>query len=131
MELNTQKVTTFLTFSGEAEEAMNFYADVFDESRVVSLIRQANGKVLHATFTVKNHLFMCIDSPIKHEWTFTPGVSLFVNCDSGEEIERVFEKLSDGGQVRMPLSDSPFSEKFGWVDDRYGVSWQLNLAKTN
>ena len=58
----------------------------------------------------------------------TPAISLFVTCDSEEEIDRVFEKLSQDGIVLMPLAASPMSAKFGWVQDKYGVSWQLNLA---
>jgi predicted 3-demethylubiquinone-9 3-methyltransferase (glyoxalase superfamily) len=56
-------------------------------------------------------------------------MSLFVTCDTAEEIDRLFEKLSQGGKVLMPLAPSPVSEKFGWVEDKYGVSWQLHLPK--
>jgi predicted 3-demethylubiquinone-9 3-methyltransferase (glyoxalase superfamily) len=66
---------------------------------------------------------------VEHDFTFTPSISLFVTCDTEEEIDRLFEKLSQDGSVLMPLSDYPFSEKFAWVEDKYGVSWQLNLAK--
>lgn len=71
---------------------------------------------------------MCIDSSIKHEFTFTPAISLYVTCDTEEEIDEAFEKLSEDGGVLMPLAAYPFSEKFGWVADKYGVTWQLNLA---
>ena len=59
-----------------------------------------------------------------------PAISLFVTCDTEEEINRVFEQLSQDGKVLMPLAAYPFSERFGWVEDKYGVSWQLNLAKS-
>lgn len=72
---------------------------------------------------------MCIDSAVKHAFTFTPAMSLFVTCDSEAEINGVFEQLSQDGKVLMSLAPSPVSEKFGWVEDKYGVSWQLNLAK--
>jgi len=62
---------------------------------------------------------------IKHEFTFTPSMSLFVACETEAEIEDLFEKLSQGGKVLMPLESYPFSPKFGWVNDRFGVSWQL------
>ncbi len=71
---------------------------------------------------------MCIDSYVKHGFTFTPAISLYVNCKSEEEINDLFAELSKGGQVLMPLDRYPFSDKFGWVADRFGVSWQLNLA---
>lgn len=60
---------------------------------------------------------------------FTPAISLFVECDTEQEIEQLFHKLSEGGAVLMPLSSTPISKSFGWVSDRYGVSWQLNLRK--
>lgn len=130
-----QKITTFLMFSGTAEEAMKLYTSVFDQSEIISISRYGaneagvEGTVLHATFSLKGQVFMCIDSSVKHEFTFTPAISLFVTCDTEEEIDRVFEKLSQDGAVLMPLSASPLSAKFGWVEDKYGVSWQLNLAK--
>lgn len=71
---------------------------------------------------------MCIDSAINHEFTFTPAISLFVTCDTAEEVDELFETLSDSGQVLMPLSPTPVSEKLGWVQDKFGVSWQLNLV---
>jgi predicted 3-demethylubiquinone-9 3-methyltransferase (glyoxalase superfamily) len=70
---------------------------------------------------------MCIDSVVKHEFTFTPAISLYVKCDTVDEINRVFEKLSKGGSVLMPLASYPFSKKFAWLNDKYGVSWQLSL----
>jgi len=67
------------------------------------------------------------DSNIKHDFTFTPSVSLFVTCETEEEIDRLFAGLSEGGQVLMPLAQYPFSPKFAWVQDRFGLSWQLSL----
>lgn len=72
---------------------------------------------------------MCIDSSVKHAFTFTPAMSLFVTCDSETEIDEVFAKLSKGGNVFMPLQAYPFAEKFAWCSDRFGVSWQLMLPK--
>jgi predicted 3-demethylubiquinone-9 3-methyltransferase (glyoxalase superfamily) len=135
MENYNQKITTFLMFSGKAEEAMNFYTSLFDSSEIVSISRYganeagAEGTVLHATFSLKGQVFMCIDSSVKHEFTFTPAISLYVACDTEDEIDRVFQSLSQEGSILMPLAVYPFSEKFGWVADKYGVSWQLNLEK--
>lgn len=129
-----QKITTFLMFTGKAEEAINFYISIFDHSEIISIYRYGaneagdEGTVLHATFSLKGQMFMGIDSSVKHEFSFTPAISLFVTCDSEEEIDRSFEKLSQDGTVLMPLAVTPMSAKFGWVQDKYGVSWQLNLA---
>jgi predicted 3-demethylubiquinone-9 3-methyltransferase (glyoxalase superfamily) len=129
-----QKITTFLMFEGKAEEAMNFYTSLFDKSEIISISRYganeagAVGTVKHAIFSLNGQEFMCIDSIVKHDFTFTPSISLYVTCDTEDEIDRVFEKLSQDGNVLMPLAAYPFSEKFGWVTDKYGVSWQLNLA---
>jgi predicted 3-demethylubiquinone-9 3-methyltransferase (glyoxalase superfamily) len=124
-----QKITTFLMFTGKAEEAMNFYISIFDQSEINSVFYHEDGTVMHATFTLKGQTFMCIDSIVKHEFTFTPSISLFVTCDTEEEINRTFGELLQDGKVLMPLAPSPVSEKFGWVEDKYGVSWQLNLEK--
>jgi predicted 3-demethylubiquinone-9 3-methyltransferase (glyoxalase superfamily) len=122
------KITPFLMFDGKAEEAMNFYTSLFDQSEIKSVVHHEDGTVLHATFTLKGQKFMCIDSRVKHDFTFTPSISMFVTCDTEEEIDELFAKLSQDGQVLMPLAPSPVSKKFGWVTDKYGVSWQLNLA---
>jgi len=129
-----QKFTTFLMFEGKAEEAMNFYTSLFENSKILSITRYGpneagtEGTVMLATFSLGGQEFMCIDSYIKHEFTFTPAMSIYVNCASEAEIDRVFEKLSLNGQVLMPLDHYPFSKKFAWVSDPFGVSWQLNLA---
>ena len=127
--MENQKVTAFLMFTGQAEEAMKFYISVFTDSQIVNVLHHENGTVLHANFMVKGQQLMCIDSMVKHDFTFTPSISLFVTCDTSEEIDEVYEKLSQNGQILMPIAPSPVSEKFAWVQDRYGVSWQLNLAR--
>jgi predicted 3-demethylubiquinone-9 3-methyltransferase (glyoxalase superfamily) len=70
---------------------------------------------------------MCIDSNVKHEFTFTPSISLYVSCDTEQEIDRFFEDLSQGGGVLMPLDSYGFSKKYCWIVDKFGVAWQLNL----
>lgn len=133
---SNQKITTFLMFSGKAEEAMNFYTSIFDQSEIISIQHYGaneagdEGTVLHATFSLNGQVFMCMDSNVKHEFTFTPAISLYVACNTEDEIDRLYEKLSQDGNVYMPLAAYPFSERFGWVGDKYGVSWQLNLAKS-
>jgi predicted 3-demethylubiquinone-9 3-methyltransferase (glyoxalase superfamily) len=70
---------------------------------------------------------MFFDSPVTHAFTFTPAISLFVNCDSEEEITFLYEKLSEKGTVMMEFNTYPFAKKFAWLADKYGVSWQLSL----
>lgn len=89
----------------------------------------AEGTVVHATFSLYGQVLMCMDSHVKHDFTFTPSLSLYVACATEEEIDRLFEKLSQDGKVFMPLMTYPFSDKFAWVADKYGVSWQLNLER--
>jgi predicted 3-demethylubiquinone-9 3-methyltransferase (glyoxalase superfamily) len=85
----------------------------------------AEGTVMKANFTLNGTEYMCIDSPVKHAFTFTASISLYVTCETEEEIDNAFGKLSDGGNIFMPLSTYPFSKKFGWLADKFGVSWQL------
>jgi predicted 3-demethylubiquinone-9 3-methyltransferase (glyoxalase superfamily) len=127
-----QKIKTFLMFEGRCEEAISFYVSLFNDAAIAGIERYdadgpgAEGTVKRATFTVHGQTFMCIDSPVKHGFTFTPAMSLFVECADEAEIDELFAKLSSGGQVMMPLNAYPFSRKFGWLADRFGVSWQLN-----
>lgn len=135
MSNTNQKITTFLMFEGKAEEAMNFYTSLFDQSEIVNISRYdengpgKEGTVIHATFTLNGQEFMCIDSYVNHNFTFTPAMSLYVTCDTEEEIETTFNKLAEDGAVLMPLGAYPFSKRFGWLNDKYGVSWQLTLAE--
>lgn len=128
------QITTFFMFEGNAEEAMNFYSSIFDNSEIVRISRYGaegpgpEGTVEQAIFSLNGQEFMCIDSFVKHDFTFTPSVSLFVTCDSEDQIDQAFEKLSEKGNVLMPLAAYPFSEKFAWVQDKFGVSWQLSLV---
>jgi len=127
------KISTFLMFEGKAEEAMNFYVGLFEGAAVTNIRRYGPGEpgkegtVMVASFTLKRQNFMCIDSPSKHAFTFTLATSIFVDCDSEAEVDALFGKLSEGGQVFMPLGAYPFSRKFAWVADRFGVSWQISL----
>ena len=129
------RVATLLMFEGTGEEAMNFYTSVFSASRIVRIERYRSGEqgkegtVKRADFTLRGHDLVVTDSPIKHNFTFTPSISLYVDCADAAELERAFQKLSAGGQVLMPLDDYGFSARFGWVADRFGVSWQLNLPR--
>jgi predicted 3-demethylubiquinone-9 3-methyltransferase (glyoxalase superfamily) len=124
----------FLMFQdGAAQAALDLYFATFPDSRMVRVERYAKGDpgpagtIKVAVFTLCGREFMCSDSPIKHGFTFTPSSSTFVDFDSATELDRVFGVLSEGGRVLMPLSNYGFSKRFGWLNDRFGVSWQLNL----
>jgi predicted 3-demethylubiquinone-9 3-methyltransferase (glyoxalase superfamily) len=98
-------------FTGNAQSAMDLYVSLFPDSRIVS-----------------GREFMCSDSPVKHAFSFTPSNSIFVECDSMDMLTRSFDVLSQDGGVLMPPGNYGFSRYFCWVNDRFGVSWQLNLA---
>lgn len=133
-----EKVTPFLMFQdGKAEEAMYFYTSLIEESEITSIVRYGaneagdEGTVMQAAFSLKDQEFMCIDSNLKHGFSFTPSFSIFLTCDTEEEITTLYEKLIEGGQALMPIGDYGFSQRFGWVNDRFGVSWQLSLPLKN
>src|SRR5215470_7519288 len=99
------KVRPFLMFEGKAEEAMNFYVSLFRDAKVVDIVRYgaggpgAEGSVMKASFSIGDQTIRCIDSPVKHAFTFTPAFSLFVDCDSEEDIARLCSALSEGGST--------------------------------
>jgi predicted 3-demethylubiquinone-9 3-methyltransferase (glyoxalase superfamily) len=125
----------FLMFQdNNAEEAMNFYVSLFADGKINEIARYganqagAEGSVMVANFTVAGQIVMCSDSPVRHQFGFTPAVSLFVDCDSEAEIERLNAALSENGKALMPIDNYGFSRRFAWLEDRFGVSWQINLV---
>ena len=132
--MTTQQLTPFLIFTGQAQEAMDFYVSLFWDGEVLQLEHFPSDGPGHGT-TVKRakirvggQTLMCFDSPVKHAFGFTPAISLFVECETEADVDRLSSALADGGSVLMPTGTYDFSRRFGWVNDRYGVSWQLNLA---
>lgn len=130
-----KQITPFLMFQGGvAEQAMTFYTSLFDDGRIDEVTRYGpggpapEGTVQVASFSLAGQEFRCSDSPIPHDFGFTPSFSVWIETESDEELERLFAALADGGTQLMPLGDYGFSRRFGWVNDRFGVSWQLNLA---
>ena len=129
-----RSATPHLMFEGNADEAMHFYVSLFPGSEVTQVERYgpgelgAEGTVKVATFVVAGQALQCADSPVPHAFTFTPSISLFVECEDEREQETAFARLAEDGEVKMALDDHGFSSRFGWVQDRFGVSWQLNLA---
>lgn len=126
-------VSTHLMFQGAADEAMELYKSLFAEFEVqrqeLHEEGEQKGKVRLAHVRFGGHDLIIFDSPPVHDFTFTPAISLFVDFDDEERLKQVFERLSEKGQVAMPLGDYGFSPLFGWVQDRFGVSWQLNLKR--
>lgn len=127
-------VTPFLMFQdGRAEEAVRRYIEVFGAGSIIFIKRYGpnevgpEGSIMQAVFEIHGQRIMLTESPIRHVFDFTPSISFFVDFDSREEMERVFEALSEGGEVMMPPANYGFSERFAFIQDRFGVSWQLNL----
>lgn len=116
-----QSISTFLMFCGDhfgqAEAAMKDYTALFENSGIDALMKAPDGTVQVASFHLAGQRFKAIDSK-PHAFTFNPGISLLVNCDSQEEVDRLWEKLSA----------NPQAEQCGWLEDRYGVSWQISPA---
>ena len=114
-----QKITPFLWFDNQAEEAMNFYVSVFSNAKNMSITRYgeagpgAKGTVMTAKFQIEGQEFVALNGgPV---FTFSPAISFVVNCETQEEVDRLWEKLSDGGE----------KQQCGWLKDKFGVSWQI------
>ena len=114
-----QKITPFLWFDGKAEEAMNFYVSVFKNSKVGRVSRYGEagpgpkGTVMSATFQLDGQDFFALNGG--PQFVFTPAISFFVNCETQQEVDELWDKLSEGGK----------KERCGWLKDRYGLSWQI------
>lgn len=120
-----QKVSPFLMFqNGEAEQAIRWYASAIQPSEVHPVGPHGVWR-----FTLKGLSLIAFDSPVKHQFGFTPAVSLYVACESADEVDRITGELSQGGTVLMELGSYPFSERYCWFNDKYGVSWQVALVR--
>ena len=122
-------VSTFVMFQGDAQQAIDLYSELFPGFRVQQLQHydDESRRVRHATIDFDRHNLVFTDSPVSHDFSFTPAVSLHVNFATDAELERVFARLAEGGEVLMPIDDYGFSARFGWLNDRFGLSWQLNV----
>ena len=114
-----QKITPFLWFDNQAEEAMNFYISIFKNSKVLKVARYGEagpgpkGTVMSATFELEGQTFYALNGgPL---FSFTPAISFFVNCETQQEVDELWEKLSAGGKP----------DRCGWLKDKYGLSWQI------
>ena len=113
-------VIPYLYFEGQAEEAINFYTTVFDNSLIDTLIHYPaegdnGGKVMYSEFTLNHYDLIAMDGPGTHDYTFNEAVSLVVSCETQKEIDYYWNKLSEGGEESM----------CGWLKDKFGVSWQI------
>ena len=114
-----QKITPFLWFNGQAEEAANFYTSIFKKSKVLSISRYGEGehgqpgKVMTASFELNGQEFTALNGG--PEYSFTPAISFFVHCETQEEVDDYWEKLTAGGE----------EVQCGWLKDKFGVSWQI------
>lgn len=110
----TQKVIPFLWFNDNAEEAMNFYTSIFKDSKIVSISRSGNnGPVTTGAFEIAGQKFYVLNGG--PHFKFTEAVSLFVNCETQEEVDDLWDKLSEGGE----------KSRCGWLKDKFGLSWQI------
>lgn len=114
-----QKITPFLWFNGNAEEAMNFYVSIFKNSKILRVSRYGDagpgpkGTVMSATFQLEGQEFHALNGG--PQYSFTPAVSFFINCETQQEVDELWAKLSDGAQ----------EQQCGWVRDKFGLSWQV------
>ena len=125
-----QKLTPHLWFDKEAKEAAHFYTSVFSDSKITNVMTlrdTPSGDCDVVSFEIAGQSFMAISAgPL---FKFNPSVSFFINLVKKADVDALWEKLSDGGQALMPLDSYPFSERYGWIQDKFGVSWQLILAR--
>ena len=126
-------VTPFLMFEGQAQQAMDLYTRVLPDSEILDVERYGpdgpgpENTIIRASMSLRGQTVLVSDSYISHDFTFTPSVSLFVTCEDEAELERLVAELGEDGKTLMPLDNYGFSQRFAWVVDRFGVSWQLNL----
>jgi predicted 3-demethylubiquinone-9 3-methyltransferase (glyoxalase superfamily) len=120
--------------NGRALEALRSYEKIFDGAFTIDELDTYSegspgptGQVQLAVCTLLGQRITVIDSPVEHAFDMTPAISLFVECTDERDLDHLFTALADGGQVFMPLDNYGFSRRYGWVADRFGVPWQLNL----
>ncbi|MGY3481165.1 MULTISPECIES: VOC family protein [Staphylococcus] len=131
------KITTFLMFNGQAEEAINLYVEAFEDAEILAMVKygendnEPTGAVQHAIFRLKDQVFMAIDNMNGVDVDMNPAMSLYVTVDSPLEMERLFSKLKSGGAILMPKTEMPPFREFTWIVDRFGVNFQLALPEKN
>lgn len=137
MEQIKKNITPFLWFENEAEEAANFYTEVFNNAHIKSKTRyqkegqeyhhQPEGSIMTVSFELEGQEFVALNGG--PTFKFNPSISFFVVCETEDELNALWKSLSEGGGTLMPLDKYEWSEKYGWTQDKYGVSWQISLGK--
>jgi predicted 3-demethylubiquinone-9 3-methyltransferase (glyoxalase superfamily) len=129
----SQKITPFLWFDGKAEEAAKFYVSIFKNSKIVTMKPWGEGspfpkeQIMNATFELDGQQFYAFDAG--PQFKFNPSISFFVVCETEAETDDVWQKLVDGGNVMMALDKYDWSKKYGWLQDCFGISWQVSYGK--
>ena len=118
----------FLMFQGACEAALTFYAEAIPGAQIVSLDKKPDGTVAMARLSVAGLEILANDSPPVHAFDFTPSTSTFLTVDAPDEVDALAAALGEDGKVLMPPDDYGFSRRFAWVQDRFGVSWQINAV---
>jgi predicted 3-demethylubiquinone-9 3-methyltransferase (glyoxalase superfamily) len=122
-----QKITPFLWFDNNATEAMEFYTSIFENPKVSNISHGGKKSLaMGGAFEIAGQQFYTLNGGPMYK--FTPANSLFVHCLSEEEIDFLWSRFSEGGTALMALATYPFSKKYGWVQDKFGLSWQFNLS---
>lgn len=129
------KVTPFLMFNNQAEEAVNLYTSLFKNSEILTMVKYGedgpgeSGTVQHSIFTLNGQVFMAIDADNGEELPMNPSISLYVTVEDAREMERLFNGLKKEGAILMPKTPMPPFREFAWVQDKFGVSFQLALPE--
>ncbi|MDU6091517.1 MAG: VOC family protein [Staphylococcus lugdunensis] len=125
------KITTFLMYNNQAEEAINLYTSLFDDSEIITMVKYDEdgpgepGTVQHSIFTLNGQVFMAIDANSGQELPMNPAISLYVTVKDNAEMERLYNGLKKEGAILMPKTEMPPYKQFAWVQDKHGVSFQL------
>ncbi|MGJ8953410.1 VOC family protein [Staphylococcus aureus] len=133
--MDIPKITTFLMFNNQAEEAVKLYTSLFEDSEIITMAKYGEngpgdaGTVQHSIFTLNGQVFMAIDANSGTELPMNPAISLFVTVKDTIEMERLFNGLKDEGAILMPKTNMPPYREFAWVQDKFGVSFQLALPE--
>ena len=132
-----QTITPFLWFDNQAEEAVSFYTSIFEDGKESGATRygesgseisgKPRGSVMTVPFKLERQSFIALNGG--PHFTFNPSISFFVTCETEEEVDRLWKKLNDGGSTLMELQKYEWSEKYGWLQDRHGLSWQIFLGR--
>ncbi len=127
------QATPFLMFQGDARAAIDLWSAAIPGFEIMDLTTHPagpqEGQIASARIRLGGSEWRLFDSPPMHDFTFTPATSIFIDCDDEAQLRDMAGKLGNGGQVLMPIDNYGFSPLFTWINDRFGVSWQINLPQ--